>query len=158
MPKPDIFTKGYVASYLQQSPHEKTNTSIASLNSLALDKINQRNEDRMQRLGLAMNDRGDISTSGLDFTQNSLIKGGDDHLKKVDNVLFDILRSKEPPPSQGQSRRLPSANRFGNGPSSYLPPKMGPVFEEEYEGTFKRPPSGRRADSLFGDTTNLALR
>jgi hypothetical protein len=56
----------------------------------------------MQRLGLALNDKGDISTSGLDFTQNSIIKGGgDDHLKKVDNVLFDILRSNEPPPSQG---------------------------------------------------------
>lgn len=47
LPKPDILTKGYVASYLQASPHEKTNTSIASLNSMALDKINQRNEDRM---------------------------------------------------------------------------------------------------------------
>jgi hypothetical protein len=103
LPKPDILIKGYVASYLQASPHEKTNTSIASLNSMALDKINQRNEDRMQRLGLALNDRGDISTSGLDFTQNSIAKpsyGGDDHLKKVDNVLFDILRSNEPPPSQ----------------------------------------------------------
>lgn len=113
----------------------------------------------MQRLGLALNDRGDISTSGLDFTQNSVRKAGnDDHLKKVDNVLFDILRSNEVPVSQGSNRRLPSANRFGAGPSQYLPPKMGPVFEEEYEGTFKRPPSGRRVDSLFGDTTNLALR
>lgn len=127
---------------------------------MALDKINQRNEDRMQRLGLALNDRGDISTSGLDFTQNSIAKpsyGGDDHLKKVDNVLFDILRSNEPPPSQNQQqRRLPSANRFSNNQQQqqYLPTYIGSVKEEEYEGTYKRPESGvRRADSLFGDTT-----
>jgi hypothetical protein len=118
----------------------------------------------MQRLGLAINDRGDVSTSGLDFTQNSISKprGPDDQLKNVDNILFDILRSNEPPPSQGQSRRLPSANRFGNAgaglPPPYLPPKMGPVYEEDFEGTFKRADSARRADSLFGDTTNLVLR
>lgn len=62
----------------------------------------------MQRLGLALNDRGDISTSGLDFSQNSIAKpsrgGNDDHLKKVDNVLFDILRSNElPPPASSSS-------------------------------------------------------
>ena len=37
--------------------------SIASLNSLNLDRINQRNEDRMQKLGVAFDN--------LDLTNNN---------------------------------------------------------------------------------------
>lgn len=47
------------------TPNEKTNMSIASLNSLNLDRINQRNEDRMQKLGVAFDN--------LDLTNNTSI-------------------------------------------------------------------------------------
>ena len=50
LPKPDIFSKGY-SNNQNLNPHETTNMSIASLNSLNLDKINQKNENRIAQLG-----------------------------------------------------------------------------------------------------------
>lgn len=56
LPKPDIFSKGYQAP----NPHDVTSTSIGSLNSMNLDRINQRNEERIAKLGAAF-DNFDIS-------------------------------------------------------------------------------------------------
>lgn len=62
-----------------------------------LDKINQRNEDRLAKLGF---------DSRLDLTANSQITyTGDkptrenEQLKQVDSLLFDLLRSNEMPPT-----------------------------------------------------------
>lgn len=53
--------------------------SIASLNSVNLDRINQRNEDRMQKLGVAFDN--------LDLTNNTSINYSPDQKQNMNPNL-----------------------------------------------------------------------
>lgn len=128
LPNKSSAGEGYpkASAVLQQSPYNHTLTSLGSLNSLNLDRLNQKNEDRIAKLGAAFDSLDLTQRSTLtnnyytssDRKENSssnkptqIIAGGghgatllnqNDDLKQVDSLLFDLLRSNE-------QQRVPSS-------------------------------------------------
>eukprot|EP00347_Sterkiella_histriomuscorum_P020541 403337413 len=136
---PDIFAKGLGAyAYGGNNPTgqslDGTMNTIGTLNSINLDNLNKKNEDRMAKLGLAYD--------SLEMTQNTQVNYGEpkninkndkgysnpfneptsykpqvqdsSDLKNFDNILFDLIKSdKTQDPNRGgsQSGKIPHLNQ-----------------------------------------------